>query len=88
MEHRIFGKELTNLNQIDFRNRKSYSQAHSGNLKDLTLNTHRPNFQHAYNKSLVIKENNESALKKDTKDPQLVPQYFNDNLDYLRKQEK
>ena len=33
MDHRIFGKEITNLVEVDSRNRKSYSYIHAEKVK-------------------------------------------------------
>lgn len=89
MDHRMFGKELTNLNPLEPRNRKSYSHIHSGNLKDLSFNhPQRPSFQHGHNKSLIVKDVVEAPPRLENKDPQLVPEYFSDNLEFLRKEEK
>lgn len=88
MDSRIFGKELTNLLGNDPQHKKTYSHIHGEKLKDQSLNLIKHNPGSTVNQSLVLKVEKEQGLKLDRDNPQLVPDYFMDNLRFLKQQEK
>lgn len=82
MEHRIFGRELTNLaEQEQLRAKRNYSFLHNDKLREnkATLS--------ARNRNLVMPSTKHQEQKTTSTDPQMVPEYFEENLCYLRSQE-
>ena len=86
MEARIFGKELTNLVGGDLHLKKTYSQIHGEKVKDHSLHLVKAV---SHNQSQAPKETKQEPWtpQNDQKDPQVVPEYFLDNLAFLRQQE-
>lgn len=84
MELRIFGKELTNLHEQELRPKRNYSFMHQEKLQ-------------AQQKAPLTNRNNNRSLsdhqqkqevKLEVTDPQMVPEYFSDNLQFLKSREK
>ena len=91
MDHRIFGKEITNLMEGDMnRYKRNYSFLHGDRLRDNSLNLIKGNVTNRLNnKSTVVqpdKKNND--IKIDISDPQMVPEYFCENMQFLKSKEK
>lgn len=71
MEHRVFGRELTNLLDRDhLRYKRNYSLLHQDKLKDLKAPVS------TRNKSIVVPHHKHSPPKQDQPDPQMVPEYI------------
>jgi hypothetical protein len=81
----MFGKELTNLAPPNPRGKNSYSHIHAEKVKDRSLNPLKP-IPHKHNLSLGLKDHQEALP--DIHDPQMVPEYFSENIRFLRKQEE
>jgi hypothetical protein len=76
MDHRIFGKELTNLIEGDInRYKRNYSFLHGERLRDNSLNLNKGNATNRLNnKSQVVQpEKKIVEIKIDISDPQMVP---------------
>jgi hypothetical protein len=81
MEHRVFGRELTNLLEQDsLRYKRNYSLMHHDKLKDLKAPVS------TRNKSILIAKHQEP--KPELPEQQMVPDYFEENIRYLISQEK
>lgn len=78
MDTRIFGKELTNLEPEINRGKRNYSFAMGDrpHLQPLPLKSH-------LNRTLP-----QAELKLEITDPQMVPEYFFENMQFLRSREK
>ena len=71
MEHRIFGRELTNLaEQEQLRAKRNYSFLHNDKLRDskATLS--------ARSRNLLMPSTKHQEQKTAPTDPQMVPEYF------------
>jgi hypothetical protein len=76
MDHRIFGKELTNIMDGDInRYKRNYSFLHGDRLRDNSLNLLKGNATNRLtNKSQVVQpEKKNTEIKIDISDPQMVP---------------
>lgn len=76
MDHRIFGKELTNIMEGDInRYKRNYSFLHGDRLRDNSLNLLKGNATNRLNnKSHVVQpEKKITEIRIDISDPQMVP---------------
>lgn len=76
MDHRIFGKELTNIMEGDInRYKRNYSFLHGDRLRDNSLNLLKGNATNRLNnKSQVVQpEKKNTEIRIDICDPQMVP---------------
>lgn len=81
MEHRVFGRELTNLLDHDhLRYKRNYSLIHHDKLKDLKAPTS------TRNRSIIVPKHHEP--KPDPVDAQMAGDYFEDNIRHLLAMEK
>jgi len=78
MDHRIFGKDVTNiLDQEHPKGRRNCSFLHNERPKDLSLQAHsRSISQH--------QSQPQPKLPELHRNPQMVPEYFNENLLFMR----
>ena len=88
MDHRIFGKELTNLADADInRYKRNYSFLHADRLRDYSVNLKQgSNTNRLNNRSHV--ETKPTDPKLELTDPQMVPEYFFENMQFLRNKER
>jgi hypothetical protein len=86
MDHRIFGKELTNLGEHDLnRYKRNHSFMQGDRLREPSLAHKYPNLAKEVNRSLDHKSKEQ---KLELTDPQMVPEYFFENMQFLRSKEK
>lgn len=91
MDHRIFGKEITNLIEGDNnRYKRNYSFLHGERLRDNSVNLTKGNATNRLtNKSqIVLPDKKTLEIKIDITDPQMVPEYFCENMQFLKSKEK
>jgi|JI9StandDraft_1071089.scaffolds.fasta_scaffold40370_5 hypothetical protein len=83
MEHRVFGRELTNLLERDpLRYKRNYSLLHHDRLKDLKAPVS------TRNRSIMVPALRHPPPQQDLPDPQMVPEYITDNFHFLIAQEE
>jgi hypothetical protein len=88
MDHRIFGKELTNLVEADInRNKRNYSFLHGERLRDHSLNLKQGNATNRLNNRTQV-ETKLPEAKLELTDLQMVPEYFFENMQFLKSREK
>jgi hypothetical protein len=88
MDHRIFGKELTNLADTDLnRYKRNYSFLHADRLRDHSVNLKQGNNTNRLNNRSHV-EQKLPEPKLELTDPQMVPEYFFENMQFLRNKEK
>lgn len=88
MDNRIFGKELTNLAEHDLnRYKRNYSFLHAERLRDHSLNLKQGNVTNRLNNRTHV-EHKLPEIKLELTDPQMVPEYFSENLQFLKSREK
>ena len=81
MEHRVFGRELTNLlEQDNHRYKRNYSMLHHDKIRE-----HKAPVSHR-NKSIIIPKTTQP--QPELPNPQMVTEYFDENIHYLVQQEK
>lgn len=91
MDHRVFGKEITNILDNDLNKyKRNYSFLHGERLRDHSLNLGKGIVTNRLsNKSQVVQpEKKVTEPKVQTTDPQMVPEYFFENMQFLRNREK
>jgi hypothetical protein len=77
----MFGRELTNLAaQEQARHKRNSSYLHHDRLKD-----NKP--MNPRNHSVIIPSSKATTAKVENTDPQMVPEYFEDNLQFMKTQE-
>jgi hypothetical protein len=88
MDSRIFGKDVTNLADHDHnRYKRNYSFLHGDRLRDLSLNPKHPNITARLNNKTQA-EVKPVEIKLEISDPQMVPEYFSENMHFLKSREK
>jgi G2/mitotic-specific cyclin 1/2 len=88
MDHRIFGKELTNLAEADInRYKRNYSFLHAERLRDHSLNVKQGNATNRLNNRTQVDVKLPDA-KLELTDLQMVPEYFFENMQFLKSREK
>jgi hypothetical protein len=93
MDPRIFGKELTNLVDCDLnRYKRNYSFLHGDRLREHSLNPLNPskgnNTNRLNNRTNPIKEDKKTQSSVEVTDAQMVPEYFFENMQFLKSKEK
>jgi hypothetical protein len=92
MDPRIFGKELTNLVDSDLnRYKRNYSFLHGDRLRDHSLNPPKGNNTNRLNNRTTnnIKEDKKNLSPTiELTDAQMVPEYFFENMQFLKSKEK
>lgn len=88
MDSRIFGKDVTNMADQDInRYKRNYSFLHGERLRDLSLNHKHGNVTNRLNNRTQV-EQKAPEIKLEITDPQMVPEYFSENLQFLKSREK
>jgi hypothetical protein len=87
MDNRIFGKELTNLDHDLNRYKRNYSFLHGERIRDHSLNPKQGNVTNRLNNRTHV-EPKLPEIKLELTDPQMVPEYFMENLQFLKSREK
>ncbi len=90
MDPRIFGKELTNLIDPDInRYKRNYSFLHGERVRDHSLNLNKGNVTNRLvNRTQLPQDKKPDNPRPEINDPQMVPEYFCENLQFLRSKEK
>ena len=91
MDHRAFGKEITNLMEADLhRYKRNYSFLNAERPRDQSLHISKGSIStRMCNKSYQSKEEKKTPeIKVDLKDPQMVPDYFSDAIHFMKLREK
>jgi len=87
MDSRAFGKDVTNLDPQDqHRKQRNYSLLHADRLRDLSLNP-KPNILNSRNNRSHV-EVKPNEIKLEINDPQMVPEYFSENLQFMKSREQ
>lgn len=92
MEQRIFGRELTNLLEADItRYKRNHSFLHADRLREHSLAPKQPavgiSRGNASN-NRTLPEQKKAVPKLELVDPQMVPEYFVENLQFMMEQER
>lgn len=92
MEQRMFGRELTNLLEGDpTRYKRNHSFLHPGRPRDYSLALQQPLpliAKPLSNNNRTLPDTKKPLPKVELTDPQLVPDYFVENLQFMMEQER